>query len=130
MNTEFYWVAVILTTIISTARITRLAVYDKFPPVQWVRDKYLDANDGNGWALLALCGFCMSFWITALIVLWGGLAGVYVDTRPLSPTSDPVDWSFCLWWIVNGIFAMSYLAATYIANDGDVTDEPEIEDED
>lgn len=119
MSTEFYWVAVVVTTVLSTARITRLAVYDKFPPVQWIRDKYLDATDGSGWGLLALCGYCMSFWITLLIVGWGLLAGVY-ETGPFERTADigaPV------WWIVNGILAMSYLAATYIANDGDESED-------
>ena len=114
MSTEFYWVAVVATTIISVARLTRLAVYDKFPPVQWVRDKYLDATDGSGWGLLALCGFCMSFWVTLLVVGWGLLAGVY-DRTPDEATAEP----YAVWWIVNGILAMSYLAASYIARDGD-----------
>lgn len=114
MSTEFYWLAVAATTIISAARITRLTVYDKFPPAQWIRDKYLDATDGSGWGLLALCGFCMSFWITGLIVGWGLLAGVY----DYEHSTESI-----VWWIVNGIFAASYLAATYIANDGDESDE-------
>lgn len=115
MITEFYWTAVAVVTIISAARLTRLAVYDKFPPAQWVRNKYLDAVDGSGWALLALCGFCMSFWVTALIIGWGWLSGVYGDGlgRPENHTA------FLIWWAVNGTLAASYLAATYIANDGD-----------
>lgn len=123
MSTEFYWLAVVAATIISSARLTRLAVYDKFPPIQWLRGKYLDANDGNGWALLALCGYCMSFWITGLVVGWGLLAGVY--DREHTPES-------VVWWIINGIFAMSYLAAAFVANDGDDTedDEDDAEDED
>lgn len=115
MSIEFYWLAVVAATIISSARITRLAVYDKFPPAQWVRDKYLDANDGNGWALLALCGYCMSFWITLLIVGWGLLSDVYGSG--VENPEHPV--AFVVWWIVNGIFAMSYLAAAFVANDGD-----------
>lgn len=115
MSTEFYWVAVIATTILSTARLTRLAVYDKFPPVQWVRDKYLDATDGSGWGLLALCGYCMSFWVTALIVI----AGLYADVYAAPVRGETADAPFASWWILNGILAMSYLAATYIANDGD-----------
>lgn len=118
MSTEFYWVAVVITTIISAARLTRLAVYDKFPPVAWFRDKYLDATDGSGWGLLALCGFCMSFWITAVVVIWGLLAGVY---DPFEGTGH--DEATAVWWIVNGILAASYLAATYIANDGDSGDD-------
>ena len=115
MSTNLYWVAVIATTIISAARLTRLAVYDKFPPVAWVRDKYLDATDGSGWGLLALCGFCMSFWVTAAVMGWGYFAQVYGDGR--ATVDHPI--AFMIWWAVNGTFAMSYLAATYIANDGD-----------
>lgn len=113
MSTEFYWVAVVATTIISVARITRLAVYDKFPPVSWLRDKYLDATDGSGWGLLALCGYCMSFWIALLVIAWGLWSEVY------AAPSTYADAPFAVWWIVNGVFAVSYLAATYIANDGD-----------
>lgn len=116
MNTEFYWVAVVATTIISAARITRVLVYDKFPPAAWVRDKYLDATDGSGWGLLALCGYCMSFWVTAALVVWADLAGVF-DREPAFGWSG--DLSVPIWWLINGVFAMSYLAATYIANDGD-----------
>lgn len=114
MSVEFYWVAVALVTIISAARITRLAVYDKFPPIKWVREKYEDATDGSGWQLLAMCGFCMSFWTTSAVVIWGLYAGVY-DRYPVESRSSAA------WWIVNGIFAASYLAATYIANDGDTS---------
>lgn len=124
MSEEFYWLAVAFVTVISAARLTRIAVYDKFPPAQWVRDKYLDATDGSGWGLLALCGYCMSFWITALVVITGLYSGAYDSDYP---SLTPV-WG-AAWWIVNGIFAASYLAASYVANDGDSTDD-ETGDED
>ena len=115
MSVEFYWVAVVAATIIGAARLTRIAVYDKFPPAQWVRDKYLDATDGSGWALLALCGYCMSFWVTALVVGWGWLSDVYGP-----PGEAPQDaLRFLVWWVVIGTLAMSYLAAAFVANDGD-----------
>lgn len=116
MSTEFYWLAVVATTIISSARITRLAVYDKFPPAQWIRDKYLDATDGSGWGLLALCGYCMSFWVTGVIMIWADLAGA-LDREPAFGWSG--DTSIPVWWLFNGLFAMSYLAAWFVANDGD-----------
>lgn len=125
MSTEFYWIAVTLVTIVSASRLTRLLVIDKFPPIKWARDKYEDATDGTGWQLLALCGYCMSFWTTAIVVLWGWLSGVYGD--PLAAPGDAV--AFMVWWGFNGTFAASYLAAVFMANDGDIN-EDDIEDED
>lgn len=116
MSTEFYWIAVAAVTVLSAARLTRLAVYDDFPPVKWLRNKYTESNDGSDWSLLALCGFCASFWITALVVVTGLLADVYGDAN--EPVGDDAPW-FLLWWIVNGTFAASYLAASYVARDGD-----------
>jgi hypothetical protein len=116
MNDEFYWLAVALTTIVSVSRLTRLATWDEFPPVKWMRDKYADATDGGGWQILAFCGYCASFWIAGLVVAWGWWAGVY----------DPVSGNHLseqVWWAVNGVLAASYLAAILMAHDGDDGDE-------
>lgn len=101
MSTEFYWIAVAAVTVLSAARLTRLAVYDDFPPVAWVRDRYESKAPGK-WKLLALCGFCASFWVTLAVVLWGWLT----DFNEV-------------WWIINAVFGASYLAASYVARDGD-----------
>lgn len=115
MSNEFYWVAVAVVTVVASARLTRLAVYDKFPPTAWIREKYLDATDGSNWQLLGLCGFCASFWVTLFVVLTGWLAGVY-DPSNEAWIADEI------WWAFTGTLSASYLAATYIANDGDVSD--------
>lgn len=115
MSTEFYWLAVVVTTIVSASRLTRLATWDSFPPVKWLRDKYADATDGNGWQILAFCGYCASFWITALVVGWGYLAHVYGH--------PPNGVSGNLWWAINGTLAASYLAAILMAHDGDDGDD-------
>ena len=109
------WIAVAIITIMSSARLTRLATVDKFPPIVWLRDKYADALDGTGYDLLVYCGYCFSFWATAAVVLWGWLTG----------WSEP-------WWLVNSIFGASYAAAIVMANDGDEGEQPydEIEDDD
>lgn len=108
--TEFEWVAVAVTVVLSSARLTRLATYDEFPPVRWLRDAYgnwADARDwARSWALLAYCGYCMSIWMTLLVVLSGYLS----------------DWN-AVWWLVNGSLGASYLAATYMTHDGDSEDE-------
>lgn len=101
MSTEFYWIAVAVITIVSSARLTRLLTVDEFPPTKWLRNKY-HAAVGDDWGLLMFCGYCASFWITAGIALWGWA----VDF------DEP-------WFLVNGILAASYLAAMTMARDGD-----------
>lgn len=98
----FHWIAVAVVVVLSSARLTRLATFDKFPPVVWLRDHYEDLTDGTGWQLLAFCGYCASFWMTGLVVL----SGYFSDWHPA-------------WWLVNGTLAASYLAATYMSYDGD-----------
>lgn len=117
MSDEFYWIAVAVTTVLSASRLTRLFVADKFPPTYWLRHRYADALDGSdrsrAWALLLFCGYCFGFWATLGVMLWGYLAGVYDLTRDLHADSIQV------WWFANGAFGGSYLAAWFMANDGD-----------
>jgi hypothetical protein len=98
----FHWIAVAIVTVLASARLTRLSVYDDFPPVKWLRGKYLDATDGSDWSLLALCGYCFSFWATLTVVLSGYFSDYHVA-----------------WWLVCASLAASYLAAMVVANDGD-----------
>jgi hypothetical protein len=109
MNTEFYWIAVAAVTVISAARITRLLSVDKFPPIKYLRDWYENATDGSDWSLLTICVYCMSFWVTLGVTLWGLLAHVY--GHPPNQVSGNV------WWAVNGIFAAAYLAGLFVALD-------------
>lgn len=111
VSPEFYLIAVVLTTIVSAARITRLLTWDDFPPTKTLREWY-GRKAGDAWGLLLFCGYCCSFWVTAAIVGWGWLAGVYEDHPE---TTTP----FSIWWAVNAVFAASYLAAVFMANDGD-----------
>lgn len=113
MSTEFYWVAVTLTTIISASRFTRLATVDKFPPVKAMRDWYEDKTDGSGWQWLTLCGYCFSFWATWPIIVWGLWADVYTSDTAVDPTVAQA-----AWWIVNGVMAATYLAGVFMAYDG------------
>lgn len=116
VSAEFYWLAVAIVTIISSARLTRLATFDKFPPIQWARDKYADVTDGTGWQLVAFCGYCFSFWATTLVVLTAGACGVFEP-------SDEMGLPETAWWTVNSILAGSYLAAVFMAHDGDEGDD-------
>jgi len=113
MSPEFYWVAVVATTVISASRLTRLATVDKLPPVKTVREWYEDRTDGSDWQWLTMCGYCFGFWAALGVVVWGLLAGVY-DSTPSGYGDD----SFVAWWIFNGLLAVAYLAAVFMAHDG------------
>lgn len=116
MRDAFYWLAVALVVITSAARLTRLATFDLFPPVKWLREKYAARTDGSDWQVVAYCGYCASFWLTALVVLTGLWAGVLDQYGSLD------NWQSA-WWIVNGTLGASYLAAILMAHDGDAGDE-------
>lgn len=113
MSIEFFWIAVAVVTVVSTARLTRLLTYDKFPPIRWVRNKFADFTDGSDWQMLAYCPYCMSFWVSLAVlgVGWGS------------------DWHV-VWWFANGVLAASYLAAILMVHDGDEDEDDNAEDGD
>jgi MFS family permease len=100
----FHWIAIAVVTVVSAARLTRLAVYDDLPPMKWLREKAYDKSEK--WGLLWYCSYCFSFWAT----LFGPvLIGYYSHWH---------DW----WWIVFGSLAASYLAAILVIHDGEPAD--------
>jgi hypothetical protein len=115
LSPEFYWVAVALVTVVSVARITRLLVADKFPPIKYLRDIYEERTDGTGWQWLALCGYCVAPWVTLVVLGTGLWAGIYSQYTERS--YDNV--GFTIWWLFNAWWAISYLAAILMSNDGD-----------
>lgn len=100
MNPEFYWIAVAVVAVLSAARVTRLLVVDEFPPIKKVRDWYEERTDGSGWQMISYCSYCMSPWVTLAVVLWGWLTDFGTA-----------------WWVVNGAFAASYVAAFIVRHD-------------
>lgn len=101
-----YWICVSVVTVIGSARITRLAIFDVLPPIKWVRDRYLDKTDGTGWDALAWCAYCASFWPTLVVILTGWYWGWHE-----------------IWWLVVGSFAASYLSAIFVIKDQEPEDE-------
>src|ERR1044072_6033248 len=98
----FEWVAIAVVTVMSAARITRLITYDDFPPAMWVRDAWDRLTDNGPWALLFHCPYCMGFWVTIGVTLWGWLSGWHTA-----------------WWVTNSICGASYCAAIVMVHDGD-----------
>lgn len=119
---EFHLIAAAVVTVLSAARLTRLLTIDEFPPIAYFRDIYEKHTEGNRWQALSYCAYCMSPWMTALVVLFGWLCGVY-GTDPFhsigSGGHDPSSGDATAWWIINGIFAASYPAAILVRKDGD-----------
>jgi hypothetical protein len=98
-----HWTAVVavLVGVLSVARTARLLTYDDFPPVKWLRTRYLAAVGPDGkWAPLATCPFCLAPYLAAGMLAWAYLSGLH--------------WS---WWVVNGWWAGSYVAAMVVAYD-------------
>ena len=112
VSPEFYWIAVAVITVLSAARLTRLAVADKFPPVAAIRDWYIDKTDSRPqWQYLAFCPYCAGPWLTLLVLLSGWLT----------------DWHTA-WWVFNGWLAASYLASIVVVFDGGYDDANEGDD--
>jgi hypothetical protein len=89
----------VLVGIIATGRMTRLIVDDDWPPIVWLREKYVMAVPA-AWAELAMCGFCVAPWVALpnLLIGWA---------------SDLAFW----WWLPNLWFAGAYAAAMLNARD-------------
>lgn len=95
---------VLIVVAIAAARLTRLVVFDVYPPMQWLRDRFDDATGDSLWNKLMHCHYCASPYCTAII--W---APVFALNR------FAFGWGFA---IVVG-FALSYIAAIIVALDGD-----------
>lgn len=111
----FTWTAFAVVVILASARLTRLVTFDHFPPVKWVREKYIEATDGSDWQLLGFCPYCASFWVT-LAVLGSGVAVGATDLPDLGVLAQA-------WWILMGSLGASYLAAMVMVHDGDDEDD-------
>jgi hypothetical protein len=97
-------VVVALVAILGVARLTRVIVYDDFPPAAWWRAKWTDITNDGPWAKLFTCWWCLSSWIALLCILWF-IAGLYVV------------WIAWAWWIVWGMLALGYAATMVIVRD-------------
>lgn len=86
--------------VIGTARVTKLLTEDMWPPVHWLRSRWLTYWGESGWAELFICPFCMSVWVAAANMGIG-----YATNWPL-------------WWLlVNGWLTVAYVAAMIVARD-------------
>lgn len=101
---DFEWVAAAVLAVLSTARITRLIVWDTYPPSVWFR-LWWDRHASEAWSELVHCGYCAGMYVSTLVVGSGWLCGWHTA-----------------WWIVTGVLSTAYLGAIVMAYDGDEGD--------
>lgn len=98
---HFTVICAVLVGVVSVARTARLLTYDDFPPVKWLRLRYLAlVGPDSPWAMLARCQFCLCPYLTVGMFGWAYLSGLDV-------------W----WWSINGLWAASYASAMVVSYD-------------
>lgn len=120
LSPEFYWVAVAVVVTLATSRLMRLWTYDDFPPVAFLRNKYLDFTEKYlpAWAPLGYCPWCVGFWIALAVIGLGYAADLYTWTGPESA-----------FWTVGGALAASYVGAMIMVRDDPSDDDDETDDD-
>jgi len=87
--------------LLSVARTARLLIFDDLPPMVWLRAKIVSwYREDSDWSKLWECQFCMTPYLAAGMLAWMEISGLNA-------------W----WWCINGVWAGSYLAASYVAYD-------------
>lgn len=83
-------------------RLTRLWIYDDFPPVRAIRLGWINAvGPASDWAMLATCPWCCSPWIALADLAWALGSGLHWTW-----------WAFNAWMAAAGLAAMIYLRDT------------------
>lgn len=85
--------------VISVARTARLLNFDDFPPVKYLREKFVRWA-GDDWGQVGLCSFCLAPYLAAGMIGWAYISDLH--------------WS---WWLINGWWAGAYVAAIMVAYD-------------
>jgi hypothetical protein len=86
--------------VVAAARLTRLVTKDHWPPMAYVRNKYVELTEGTEWSVLAECPFCVAPYVVAADLAWAMQS--QLDTK---------------WWVVNGWLAASYAASLIVVRD-------------
>lgn len=94
------WVAAALVAIFGVARLTRLTAEDSFPPIVWLRDRWITRFNRSSWSELALCPFCQAPYHAVIAGLWAWLTDFH--------------WT---WWVFYGWLSVAYVAAIVVARD-------------
>jgi hypothetical protein len=91
--------------VISVGRTARLLIFDEFPPVEAVRVRLLARfPEDSKWSKIMECPYCQAPYLAAGLFLWAWLSWDH-------------ETAMHVWWVANGIWAASYLAAILVAYD-------------
>jgi hypothetical protein len=93
-------VAAATVGVVAAARATRLVTKDHWPPMSFVRRKYVELTEGTEWSVLAECPFCVAPYVVAADLAWAMRSDL---GRP--------------WWVFNGWLAASYAASLIVVRD-------------
>ena len=94
-------VLAVIVGVLSVARTARLLIFDEFPPVTWLRVRFLAMfDDDSKWSKIAECPFCLGPYLAAGMLGWAWACDLH--------------WS---WWVVNIWWGSSYLAAIVVSYD-------------
>jgi hypothetical protein len=93
-----YWALLFGT--LATARAARLVVFDEYPPMLWLRTRYLVYFGTSKWAKLVECAFCAAPYLAAINMAYAYFSDFH--------------WT---WWVLNIWAALSYVAAIVVARD-------------
>lgn len=100
-----HWIELFVGLVVwigASARLTRLATQDSFPPVAALRAWWDKVTNDNDWSLLAHCHWCLAPWIVLVLGVWGYLT-------ELGPA----------WWILTVWMTASYAASWAVHHDED-----------
>ena len=86
--------------VIGAARLTRLVTKDHWPPMSYVRNKYVELTEGSEWSVLAECPFCVAPYVVAADMAWALQSDLGRS-----------------WWLFNGWLAASYAASLIVVRD-------------
>jgi hypothetical protein len=93
-------VAAAAVGVVSAARLTRLVTKDHWPPMSFVRRKYVEMTEGSEWSVLAECPFCVAPYVVAADLAWALKSDLGKN-----------------WWVANGWLAASYAASLIVVRD-------------
>lgn len=100
MDQTLLILAIVVTGVLSSARLTRLITQDSFPPAIWARTKWDDWTEDSDWNKLFHCHWCMGPYTTAFVGLTGWLSDFHTA-----------------WWVFNIWLAGSYLNSMIVERD-------------
>lgn len=92
-------VLAVLVALFGTARLTRIAVYDDYPPSEWVREQVL-VRVGDRWGKIATCIWCGQPYVVAICLAWAYFSDMH--------------WS---WWAFWAWMALSQAGSMVLAYD-------------